>query len=85
MPNDAPLNIVQPWDRERGESAKAYASFRRFRDEGPSRSLVGRRKIERRWSYRWRWFERAGSWDDVRWRREDEQLLAALVERRVSA
>jgi hypothetical protein len=80
MPSD-----VQPWERARGESGKAYAAFRRFRDLGPARSLVGARKIERRWSYTWRWAERAEAWDDELWRRYDAQLLEALVERRAGA
>lgn len=71
-----------PWERIRGESAKAYEAFRRFRDAGSRRSLAGCRSIERRWSWRWRWAERAGEWDAERWRRADELLLAAVdVER----
>src|SRR5215211_5939586 len=69
-----------PWERIRGESTKAYESFRRFRDAGPHRSLAGCRSIERRWSWRWRWAERAGEWDAERWRRQDELLLAAGVD-----
>jgi hypothetical protein len=57
------------WERMRGESAKAYESFRRFRDGGPHRTLAGCRSIERRWSWRWRWAERAGAWDSELWRR----------------
>jgi hypothetical protein len=66
-----------PSERVRGESAKAYESFRRYRDAGPGRSLAGCRSIERRWSWRWRWAERAGEWDSELWRRQDEATLAA--------
>ncbi len=69
-----------PWERQRGESAKAYTAFRRFRDLGPSRSLAGCRSIERRCSYRWRWAPRAAAWDDEAWRRLDALALAAVAE-----
>jgi hypothetical protein len=59
----------------RGESAKAYTAFRRFRDLGPSRSLAGVRAIERRWSWRWRWSQRAAAWDMACWRRRDDAEL----------
>ena len=65
------------WERMRRESAKAYEAFRRYRDGGPHRSLAGCRSIERRWSARWRWAERAGEWDCELWRRQDEATLAA--------
>lgn len=58
-----------------GESGKAFLAFRAFRDLGPLRSLSGARPIERRWSYRWRWAERAGAWDTQLWRLADEELL----------
>ena len=70
---------TRPWEREFGESAKAYAAFRRFRDLGVTRSLSGCRSIERRWSWRWRWAERAGAWDAEVFRRKDEALLAAVA------
>lgn len=47
------------------------------RDGGPHRSLAGCRSIERRWSARWRWAERAGEWDCELWRRADKATLAA--------
>jgi len=68
----------QLWERIQGETGLAYAAFRRFRDLGPRRSLVGARSIERRWSYRWRWAERAAAWDDACWRAEDKRQLAAV-------
>ncbi len=40
--------------------------------------MVEARPIERRWSARWSWAERAGAWDDEQWRRLDEAVLAAL-------
>jgi len=71
------MTAIPPWERRSGESGKAYEAFRRFRDAGPGRLLAGARPIERRWSARWRWAERAAAWDDECWRRDDEQLLTA--------
>jgi len=68
----------QPWERQRGESHKAYAAYRAFRDRGPDRSLVGARAIERRWSSAWGWRERTDAWDAERYRRRDEALLNGL-------
>ena len=65
----------RPWQRQRGESAKAYSGFRRFRNLGPDRTLTGARSIGRRCSWRWRWAERARAWDAERFAREDEALL----------
>jgi hypothetical protein len=77
-PEAAETTTERPaWARMRGESAKAYEAFRRYRDAGPRRSLAGCRSIERRWSWRWHWAERAGEWDGELWRREDEATLAA--------
>ncbi len=70
---------AQPWERQRGESAKAYEAFRTFRDVGPHRSLLGCRSIERRWSYRWRWADRAAAWDVELYRVKDAALLAAVA------
>ena len=68
----------KPWGRQRNESAKAYAAFRAWRDRGPERTLAGTRSIDRRWSARWHWRQRAAAWDDECWRRLDQAHLAAL-------
>jgi hypothetical protein len=36
-PEDA---VIEPWERQRNETAKAYAAFRLFRDLGPARSFA---------------------------------------------
>ena len=64
------------WARMRGESAKAYEAFRRYRDAGPHRSLLGCRSIERRWSWRWHWAEHR--------RRVGQRAVATLPTRRRS-
>lgn len=60
----------RPWDQQAGESAEAFAAFRRYAETGPDRSLdaVGRElgksgSLLSRWSGRWRWVERSRAWD----------------------
>jgi hypothetical protein len=63
----------QAWDRQPGESSKAYSHFCLYRDMGQGRSLrklagdakcVSKIAQLRRWSSRWRWVERCQSYDD---------------------
>lgn len=73
----------QPWDRGRGESARAYAAFRRFRDLGPLRTLEPLLADEnlttlRRWARLHDWRDRAGAWDDETHRLEDANRLEAI-------
>jgi chromatin segregation and condensation protein Rec8/ScpA/Scc1 (kleisin family) len=61
------------WDRQLGESSKAYAHFCLYRDMGKERSL---RKLAtdarttsllrqlQHWSSRWKWVERCQKYDD---------------------
>jgi hypothetical protein len=77
----APLPDPLPWEKQRGEGAKAFAAFALYRDLRTQRSLV---KVERTlhetgvpahratiagWSSRWRWVERADAWD-----REEDRI-----------
>ena len=61
------------WDRQPGESSKAYAHFCLYRDMGLTRSIRQMPKVSgctsvvrqlNRWSSRWRWVERCESYDD---------------------
>ena len=61
---------VEPWERQKGETAKAFEGFRTYRDFGPKRSLTAvsrvvakSRAFMSRWSMRWNWVERATAWD----------------------
>jgi hypothetical protein len=63
----------QPWDRQVGESSKAYSHLCIYRDMGVSRSLrhmaglpgcTSVRRQLNRWSSRWRWVERCQRYDD---------------------
>jgi len=61
------------WDRQPGESSRAYAHFCLYRDMGVSRSLRVLEKVDGctsgyrqlgRWSSRWQWVERCQDYDD---------------------
>ena len=71
-----------PWDRRDGETSKAYAAFRQYRDLGPLRTVeqmrgVGRTSAER-WSARWDWQARAVAWDDATHMADDARRLEAI-------
>lgn len=87
-----------PWERQPGESNKAYTAFCIYRDLPPTqRSLKevtirfyekDRAKVRRaskmieKWSVRWRWVERAEAWDQERDRRAREAEIEAVKKRR---
>jgi len=61
------------WDRQPGESSKAYGHFTRYRDLGQERSLrklaadaktKSRLRQLQHWSSRWEWVERCQQYDD---------------------
>jgi len=61
---------VNPWDRQPGESGKAFEAFAIYRDLGPSRTIleVARRlsksrQLLTRWAKKHRWHERAAAYD----------------------
>ena len=73
--------VSQPWERLDGETSRAYAAFRAFRDLGPTR-VVGAvpdcsANSLARWSRRHRWIERASAWDAETYRLEDAKRLEA--------
>ncbi len=60
-----------PWERQKGESRKAFAAFVVYRDMGESRSTekVGKEGgkswgLIQRWCTRWHWVDRCASYDD---------------------
>lgn len=65
-----PKNKRQPYERQEGESAKAFEAFAKYRDMGNERSV---RKVAQelnksltiiaRWSSQWDWVERAKAYD----------------------
>ena len=61
---------VRPWERQHGETAKAYEAFCVFRDLGEGRTIQTvteklRKSYDllRRWAKRWDWQSRADAWD----------------------
>lgn len=75
----------EPWERMKGETAKAVEKFRLYRDLGPSRSLakVGRSlgisttRCEEL-SVKWNWVARAAAWDDEQDRIARQATLEAV-------
>lgn len=62
--------MIHPWDRQKGETAKAFAAFQAYLDLGSERGLEGAgRKIGKckavleRWSLRWDWVNRTREFD----------------------
>ena len=71
----------EAWDRRDGESAGAYAAFRRFRDLGPLRRLddvSGPPSGVRTWSAKWDWLARAVAWDDTIHQAADAARVEAI-------
>jgi hypothetical protein len=87
-----------PWERQPGESARAFGAFGAYRDLGARRSLraaaetfYGRRSaaLERqvdRWSRAFAWVERAAAWDrhlDAEACKAQEKARRDMAERHV--
>ena len=86
---DERTTVAESWERQTGETAKAYAAFSVYRDMGVHRSL--RRVAQEsskdpaqifRWNKRHGWQQRIAAYDaeiDRQWRSrlEDERLGAA--------
>lgn len=61
----------KPWERQKGESEKAYEAFAAYRDMGPERSITKvsqslnkTRTLIGRWSSQWNWTERVRAYDN---------------------
>lgn len=61
----------KPWERQKGESEKAYEAFAAYRDMGPERTISAVvKKLEKsrtlidRWKDRWDWQERVRAYDN---------------------
>lgn len=66
------------WDRQPGETSKAFAAFRRYLELGPERTIpdaagrAGRKPGQYKcWSPRWDWVERAAQYDAYQAREAD--------------
>jgi len=89
---------AKPWERQDGESAKAFEAFRTYRDLGPSRSIAKAcsvlrgpgfsRDMFKTWSARWKWVNRAAQWDsylDEQRRKETENEITKMNKRHAEA
>jgi hypothetical protein len=78
------MNELQYWQRQPGESDKAFQAFVTYRNLEPSFRSITRvvselnksRSLIGRWSSGWNWVERAAAWDEE----QEIRLLAARVE-----
>lgn len=81
-----------PWERQKGETSKAWWAFQTYRDLGATRSLTKVQEIARetrvaspsmieRWSAKWGWVDRAHSFDLD----DDRKRRAANDEARANA
>lgn len=69
MPNIA--NSSKPWERQKGESEKAFEAFSLYRDKGAKRTLISVAEelqksytLIRRWCDRWEWEDRVRKYDN---------------------
>lgn len=88
-----------PWEKQRGESSKAWWAFQTYRDLGPDRSLTKVQEIAQetriaspsmvaRWSSRWGWVERCHAFDldeDRKRRVENDRARAEASRTRAMA
>lgn len=70
---------IRPWDRQPGETAKAYEGFVTYRDLGPKRSvrlvseaLAKTQTVIKRWSSAHNWVSRVSAWDSLPSRKVEE-------------
>ena len=78
------------WDRQQGESSKAYAAFCAYRDLGITRSVMkvvekcdgkfGKRSILTRWSIQHDWVRRCQEYDDFLEKQQRKELQAQAIE-----
>ena len=66
-----PKWIDKPWERQKGESEKAFEAFAIYRDMGEKRTIVAvckrlkkSRTLIDRWKDRWEWQERVRAYDN---------------------
>lgn len=73
------MDDIRPWDRQPGESAKAYQAFLTYRDQGEDRSIRTVAQVLNksgaligRWSGANDWVSRAAAWDSMPSRKTEE-------------
>ena len=80
-----PNKREQPWDRQKGESARAFEAFLVYLQMGPERSvravaqkLSKSHTLAGRWSSTYHWVERCRAWDNYL-QQEAKKAAAAAV------
>lgn len=85
--------MAELWERQKGESSKAYAAFCVYRDLGPDRSIEKARQTMPKtrpkswlvcWSTKYNWVARAAAYDDYldrKKRLEREKAIMDMMER----
>lgn len=91
MPNNT--NSAAPWERQKGESEKAYEAFSLYRDKGTDRTITAvvkelskSRSLIDRWKSRWEWEDRVREYDNDQERKvkkEAEKGLRQMYNRQV--
>ena len=89
---------MEPYERQPGETAKAFRAFTIYRDMGPGRSIRNvlkavdkpdsYRPVLERWSSQNRWVDRAAAWDDYldqQARQAQVDALKEMYERHIQA
>ncbi len=73
------VDDIRPWDRQPGESSKAYAAYQAYQSLGEDRSLQAVSGVlsksvplMKRWAAQWGWVERARAWDSMPTRKTEE-------------
>jgi len=86
LPPSTSNGAVYPWERQEGESSKAFHAFTLYRDAGHERSLtqiahqlnVSKQAIGK-WSSQHHWVARCLAWDNHQHRIINDSVLATLV------
>jgi hypothetical protein len=84
----------EPWERQLGESSRAFAAFCMYRDMGPKRNLRGVARLYyehktrpnlgqiKMWSSKWGWVARVTAWDDLQDALARERFTAEIQQMR---
>lgn len=82
-------NGAEPWERQPGETAKAFEAFALYRDMGATRSVRNVAQVLHksstqigRWSSAFNWPERATAWDAEQDRRAREKQVQEIAKMR---
>jgi len=77
--------MLEPWEKQKGESKKAFEAFAMYRDMGSARSyaktaqaLGKSKKLMDDWGREWYWQQRVAAWDSELDRQVREQTVQAL-------